>query len=185
MAYRLSIASFTEEDLEKLRVPLSETEGEILYLANKLDEFLDTIIEGHEETLVALEDPRRFKAFVDSLTVEDLQRAEVAPESVELFLRATAEDRLELIECLDIHTVYRLYESKPRTPLYVNHIQATERLRQELLSQLKDMTAPAGGLKPIAWIRQSEIAERAEAMELRRTASGQDIQINVTLEDIL
>lgn len=117
MAYRLSIASFTEEDLEKLRVPLSETEGEILYLANKLEEFLDTIIEGHEETLVALEDPRHFKAFVDSLTVEDLQRAEVAPESVELFLRATAEDRLELIECLDIHTVYRLYESKPRTPL--------------------------------------------------------------------
>lgn len=185
MAYELDLNHLPADELEKLKAQATEIGGELRFIAQKIYDIVDLLTKGHEETLVALRDEDSYRAFVESLTAEDLRGVGITEDSIQAFLSAPLEERLETVHSLDIFTVYQLYESKPRTPPIIAKMQTAQELRQELFSQLQALTQHTEGLTAMGWIRQSEIAERAEALEARRTAKQEDVTITVTLEDLI
>lgn len=185
MAYKLDLNHIPEDELEKCKADIADAEGELKYLASKVNELLDLLFKGHEEALEAIQDPKSFRAFVESLTAEDLRQEDITEKSIADFFKADIDTRIATVETLDIFTVYRLYERKLKDGTLKrpeNHYRKTEQsLRAELLRQFTRAT----GLQGISWVKPSEIAKNAEALELRRSTDKDNINITVTLEDLI
>lgn len=185
MAYKLDLNYIPEDELQKCRASIEEAGGEIRYHASKINELLDLLFKGHEEALEAIQDPKSYRAFVESLTAEDLRREDITEGSIADFFKADMETRLATVGTLDIFTVYRLYERKLQEGTLKKpadtQAETAKALRKALVAQFTQTT----GLQGISWVKPSEIAKNAEALELKRNAKADDITIKVTLEDLI
>ena len=177
---------------------IEETGGVLKAISKLATEFTETLTKGHEQTIKGLRDPATYRAFVESLTAEDLRGEDVTEECIEYFLSSSIEEKMETIDLLDIFTVYRLYEHKeaenaftaPLTPAPETTERAykgLENLQRDLRERLlKASTGDAPeGLQGLKIMRRSPLAESGDALELRRNSgtAKEDITITVTVEE--
>ena len=176
---------------------IKDAGGEIQAIGELIKSIAETITKGHENTQKGLENTAIFKAFVESLTAEDLRREDIVESCIEDFFNASIEERIQAIELLDIFTVYRLYERKEAENAFTvpspadapetteGAYKGLEKLQQRLLERLrKESTGNAPEeLQGLRTIRRSPLAESGDALELRRNngTGAEDITINITL----
>lgn len=150
--------------------------GELKALDTLVKDLTGTIIKGHEQTQQALQIPAKYRAFVESLTAEDLREEDITEESIRDFLSSSIEEKTETVELLDLFTVYRLYEKKDAERAIKVPTTATaegtgykglEQLKRELLHKLKEQstfhsTSSLQGIKPLKKSNLTEIMNRQD-----------------------
>ncbi len=189
----LDLNNIPPEQRAEIDKRIADAGGEIQAIAQLATELLDTLTKGHEKTLQGLRDKATYRAFVGSLTAEDLRSEDITEECIADFLQLPIEEKLETIDLLDIFTVYRLYERKEAENAFTAPSPSTDTktatggykglegtiqaLKEQLLKQ-STATAPESlqGVKPI----KGELLGSGEA--LGQNHSGADnITINIEL----
>lgn len=157
------------EELDTLRQNLSEDQEKDFYRI--LNEIISVFKAGHEETAEALIDPVRYRAFVESITAEDLRRIDVTEASIEDFFSSSLEERQEAINNLPYTLVYELYEGREHSRESLTQLgsMSLEMVRNALLESI----AQKDKLQPLGWIVPDRgRGETAIKSEARRSTDG-------------
>ncbi len=188
--YVLDLNNPPPELKEKVQALIAEAGGELNALVKQVGELVETITRGHEQTQQALQTPAKYRAFVESLTAEDLRGEGVTEDSIKDFLSSSIEEKTEAVDLLDIFTVYRLYEKKDAEGAIKAPATGTtdgtgyrglEQLKSGLLHSLREQSTgnSSEGLQGIRTLRRSELAEALE----QRQDEAQNITINIELTE--
>lgn len=188
--YVLDLNNPPPELQEKVKALIADAGGELNALVKQVGELIETLTKGHEQTQEALQTPAKYRAFIESLTAEDLRGEGVTEDSIRDFLNATIEEKTEAVDLLDIFTVYRLYEKKeaegaikvPATDTADGTgYKGLEQLKRGLLHSLREQSAGSSseGLQGIKTLRRSELAESLE----KKQDEAQNITINIELTE--
>jgi len=140
----LDLNALTDEERATIQAHIDLTGGEIEAILEQTKQILTSLTKGHEDTLRALRSKARFQAFVENITAEELRREDITEESISSFLKASLDEKIELINGLDIFTVYRLFEGKkqPKKPRSKRTIEKGFTLAKPLLDELIKATKP-------------------------------------------
>lgn len=188
--YVLDLNNPPPELQEKVKALIADAGGELNALVKQVGELIETLTKGHEQTQEALQTPAKYRAFIESLTAEDLRGEGVTEDSIRDFLNATIEEKTEAVDLLDIFTVYRLYEKKeaegaikvPATDTADGTgYKGLEQLKRGLLHSLREQSSGGSseGLQGIKTLRRSELAEALE----QKQDEAQNITINIELTE--
>lgn len=188
--YVLDLNNPPPELQEKVKALIADAGGELNALVKQVGELIETLTRGHEQTQEALQTPAKYRAFVESLTAEDLRGEGATEDSIRDFLNASIEEKTEAVDLLDIFTVYRLYEKKDAEGAIKVPATATadgtgykglEQLKRGLLQSLREQSTGSSseGLQGIKTLRRSELAKALE----QRQDEAQSLTINIELTE--